>query len=102
MFEMHTADDITPAIVQAYEVVDAPMSEPHVVALYYRLETTEALLSFENPPPCEDETALCTFHLADNMLTCTMKAHYDSVDKERGGVPPPHLGAGRRAAAWPT
>src|SRR6266511_3000510 len=57
------------------------MRDPHVVALYYRLETTEALLSFENPPPREDETALCTFHLANDRLTCTMKAHYDSVDK---------------------
>jgi hypothetical protein len=84
--QMHTDDDITPAIVQAYEAVDEPMSEPHVVALYYRLETTEALLRFENPPPREDETALCTFRLADNMLTCTMKAHYDSVDKARKEV----------------
>ncbi|SRR6266511_2300820 len=62
------------------------MRDPHVVALYYRLETTEALLSFENPPPREDETALCTFHLANDRLTCTMKAHYDSVDKARKEV----------------
>jgi hypothetical protein len=74
------------------------MRAPHVVALYYwlatldyrsnayQLETTDASVSFENPQPREAETDLCTFHLAEGVLTCTMKAHYDSVDKAREDI----------------
>jgi hypothetical protein len=64
------------------------MRDPHVAALSYQLETTEALLSFENPQPCEAETALCRFYLAEGMLTCTMKEHYPSPNEARGMVDP--------------
>jgi hypothetical protein len=64
------------------------MRDPHVVALYYQLETTEALLSFENPQPREAETALCRLHLAEGMLTCTLKEHYPSPDEARAVVDP--------------
>jgi hypothetical protein len=74
------------------------MRAPQVVALYYRLatldyrsnayqlETTDASVNFENPQPREAETDLCTFHLAEGVLTCTLKAHYDSVDKAREDI----------------
>jgi hypothetical protein len=76
------------------------MRDPHVVALYYRLATldyqsnaylpepTDTSVSFENPQPCEAETDLCTLHLAEGLLTCTMKVHYASPDAARKAVDP--------------
>jgi hypothetical protein len=76
------------------------MRDPHVVALYYRLATldyqsnvyrlepTDTSVSFENPQPCEAETDLCTFRLAEGLLTCTMKADYASPDAARKAVDP--------------
>jgi hypothetical protein len=63
------------------------MSDPHVVALRYRLETDPSL-TFANPPPCELETNEFTLRLADSVLTCMMKAHYASVDDARAVVEP--------------
>jgi hypothetical protein len=61
------------------------MRDPHVVSLRYRLETDPSL-TFDNPPPIEQETDEFTLHLADGVLTCMMKAHYASVGAARAGV----------------
>ena len=63
------------------------MRNPHVVALHYRLETAPSLI-FDNPPPLEWETDQVTLCLAEDMLTCKMKAHYAAADAARAMVDP--------------
>jgi hypothetical protein len=63
------------------------MTDPHVVALRYRLETHPSL-AFNHPRPLEYDTGEFTLQLADGILTCTMKTHYASADTARAVVDP--------------
>jgi hypothetical protein len=63
------------------------MRDPHVVDLYYRLETDPPLI-FDHPPPLDHDTDKFTLHLADGALTCTMKRHYASVEEAQAVVTP--------------
>ena len=63
------------------------MRNPHVVALYYRLETDSSLI-FNHPPPLDHDTNEFTLHLAEGVLTCTMKGHYASAGEARAVVDP--------------
>jgi hypothetical protein len=65
------------------------MRDLHVVALYYRLET-DTSLAFDHPPPLMHDTDACTLHLAEGVLTCTMKGHDATADEARARVYP-HL-----------
>jgi hypothetical protein len=63
------------------------MSDPHVQYVCSQLET-DTPLRFDHPPSCEHETAEFTLCLADDVLTCTMKAHYASADAARAVIDP--------------
>src|SRR5262245_24170856 len=63
------------------------MRNPHVVALYYRLETDSSLI-FDHPRPYDYDTNEFTLRLADGVLTSTMKGHYASVEEARAVVDP--------------
>jgi hypothetical protein len=68
------------------------MRDPHVVALTYWLEIErqedKPLTSFENASPLDHDTDEFTLHLADGVLTCTMKGHYATVKDARAVVDP--------------
>jgi hypothetical protein len=63
------------------------MRDPHVVTVFYQLETDPAL-RFDHPPPCEYNTDEFTLRLADGLLTCTMKAHCATAEEARAVVDP--------------
>lgn len=63
------------------------MRDPHVVALYYRLETDPSLI-FKNPQPLDQDVDEFTLRLADGVLTCTMKEHYASAEEAKAVVAP--------------
>jgi hypothetical protein len=63
------------------------MSDPHVVALRYRLETDPSLI-FDRPAPREDDTPAFALRLANGLLTCDMKAHFPSVAAAKAAVDP--------------
>lgn len=51
------------------------MNDPHVVALFYRLEHDD-FLDYDNAPPLEGEDSLLRFRLDERQLTITPKDHY--------------------------
>ena len=61
------------------------MNDPHVVALYYHVETDDRL-QFDNAPPVEDETEEFHMRLADGIATFRMKQHYPSAASAREPV----------------
>ncbi len=61
------------------------MRDPHVEALYYRLETGQQL-AFSNPHPMEHETAAFSLRLADGQLKVGMKDHYATEGEARLAV----------------
>lgn len=63
------------------------MRDPHVEALYYRLETGQQL-GFSNPPPMERETNAFSLRLADGQLKVRMKDHYATDIAARLAVEP--------------
>jgi len=65
------------------------MRDPHVEALYYRLETGQQL-AFSNPPPTERETNAFSLRLADGKVEVKMKDHY-TTDAEARRVVEPYL-----------
>ena len=51
------------------------MNDPHVEKLVYHIETGNGL-SFQDPPPVEDETDAFRMILDDGVATFSMKEHY--------------------------
>ena len=61
------------------------MRDPHVVSLYYRLETGDTT-SYKDPPPIQDERAEFKMCLADGRACFEMKEHYPSEESARNIV----------------
>jgi hypothetical protein len=61
------------------------MRDPHVVVLFYRLETDSSLI-FDHPKAIDHDINECTLRLADGMLTCKMKGHYATAAEARAPV----------------
>ncbi len=59
----------------------------HVESLIYELVPSESII-YNNPPPIDFETDNALLRLADNKLTCTMKAHYSNSEQARSDIEP--------------
>ncbi len=63
------------------------MRDPHVVSLMYRLKTDQ-MVSFDNPPPVQYESASFRVRLEGNELAVVMKDHFPDVRSARDVVDP--------------
>jgi hypothetical protein len=63
------------------------LRDPHVVALQYRLET-EPNLTFENPPPVDDERDAFHLRLENGFAVFQLNHHFSKVEDARGAVDP--------------
>lgn len=58
------------------------MRDPHVVSLQYRLEADPGV-TFQNPPPVEDETETFRVRLDNGVATFQLKDHFPSEEAAR-------------------
>jgi len=58
------------------------MRDPHVVSLQYRLETDPSV-TFQNPPPVENETPAFRLRLDNGVATFRLKDHFPSAEAAR-------------------
>jgi len=58
------------------------MNDPHVEILIYKLKVADNI-TYDQPPALDIEYEEFTCHLEANQLTCTMKAHYPSLESAR-------------------
>lgn len=66
---------------------ECSVKDPHVVSLIYQLKT-DATVSFDDPPPIEDDTDSFHVRLDDGELTVSMKGHFPSVQSACDVVEP--------------
>ena len=61
------------------------MRDPHVVALRYRIEV-DSTVTFDGPPPVEDETSAFRLRLENGVAHFQLKEHFPSVEAARSVV----------------
>ena len=61
------------------------MPDPHVVELRYRIGT-DSIVTFDGPPPVEDETSEFRLRLENGIAHFRLKEHFSSVEAARSAV----------------